>query len=111
MGVAISRFNVEKHGVLSAHRCGDDTYFVVVFTERANVETVTQNMLRAIARIPKSMGTAGLNVTASAGIAEWWSGESVLSWFERAYRACEISRENGGNQFSYNRTEERRSWS
>ncbi len=84
--------------ILTASRCGDDTFFLVIYGERKHAIAIAQTVLAYIAALPEKVGWSNVTVTASAGIAAFMEYETAKRWFERAYFACETARRNGGNR-------------
>ncbi len=107
----IEGFAQRSREILIASRCGDDTFFLVVFGEENDVEHVARNVLNDINRIPAQIGRPEVTLTASSGIAAFIKNGDAKGWFERAYHGCEEARRKGGNRVEVARTNVQRSWS
>jgi diguanylate cyclase (GGDEF)-like protein len=96
---------------LMAHRCGDDTYFLIFKGREGEAIDLADNILKRIRHVPARVRRKDVFVTASAGIAKMGWNNAAMVDLERAYYACAEARRKGGNSVEINKTPQYLDWS
>ncbi|MGD0548473.1 MAG: diguanylate cyclase [Terracidiphilus sp.] len=83
-------------------RCGDDTFFVILFDcSREVVEMLANQMLEEIQRNPWDRLASDLFVTCSIGMADLKRFNPIRDWPVRAAQGMNQAKRGGGNQIAY----------
>lgn len=107
---AIAQIAQDRPEIIAHSRCGDDTFFIIVFG--SGHESLAREILTSITEVPSQIGRTDIvYFTASAGIAKYQSGEQAEVWLKRAYYGCSQARRAGGNRVERNNTRAQALWS
>jgi diguanylate cyclase (GGDEF)-like protein len=77
---------------------GEEFCVLLQGADRELSQRLGERLLDAVRREGFSYQDSNIPVTASIGVAELLTGETVLSWLERADRALYRAKDNGRNQ-------------
>lgn len=94
---SIIKAKLRTSDILARHGA-DEFAAILPETHAEGADIVVARLLDTIKRAPATVGTQTIAITASAGVTQWFPGESPEALMERAAQALHSARRGGGDR-------------